>query len=171
MSAVACDTASDPFTAVFGVRRGSLSTEGEPQGFPPVEGAALDYLAEAHRLGEYWWPLEELDSVPDFQAVLTSALLRKPRPSTGGKGCQRVHVGIYSDDEDGAHFSLLIVDRFGEGFEEPYETHVETFESLDLLLEAANVELANAEQVHEGDVGVTEFTEAKFAADFLGRLS
>ena len=45
------------------------------------------------------------------QAVQTSTLIRKPRASVGGKGCHRIHVGILSD-EDGAHFALLIVDRF-----------------------------------------------------------
>jgi len=169
MNAVACDLVKDPFTAVFGARRGSIPAGEDAQGSPSTEDGVLNYLTEAHRLGEYWWPLEELDSVPDFQAVQTSTLIRKPRASVGGKGCHRIHVGILSD-EDGAHFALLIVDRFGEGFEEPYETSVETFVSLDLLLEAANVELSNAEQVRE-DKGVTKFTEAEFMAAFLGRLA
>ena len=166
------DSTNDPFADIFGVRRGYSPTKDAPAS--PVSGVsgknAFDYLAEAHRLSDHDWPLEELHKHSGFQPVITSTLVKLPKGSSEYGDYRRVHAGINTNDESEKQFALLIVEKEGRGFEEPYGTWIMHSDNLERLLSRAD-ELLDAGKRFRNDAGADTLTEEDFATAFKERLS
>jgi hypothetical protein len=140
---------------------------GETRGTSPTDPNLSYYIGKAEFLKGYEFTPEELTEQPDFHAVVTSKLISNPK-GMGSKSCRRVHLG-FLDERSGPVFAVLIVDRFGEGFEEPRDASIETCDDLDQLLEAGTEALAVGSPVRD-DAGATEFTKEGFDEAFHEQL-
>jgi len=141
----------DPFASVLGIRRGnSFAVESD------------FYFQEVRYLKEWPWLLEELEDNPDFRRIMTSTLVAS---NTEGRNARRVHIGFLLDG-DKTEFAALIIDKFGSGFEEPYNSKLTVCRDLDELVVIGNRELSIGKRIRK-DGGVLKFDRKEFTTRFI----
>jgi hypothetical protein len=136
LGAAACGglrQASDAFSGVFGETRGTPQSEDEI--------SSASYLARAFSLGRLKTRSNELADHPSFRPVLISHFVAN-KDIAGTWGARRVSVGIIIGKEASPAFAVLTTDRFGTGFDEPYETDIARFGLLDEAIAHAEAQLS-----------------------------